>query len=167
MNPRKYLEITIELTSPDTFDVQFLEPESGDYCCISCTDKRTNEHDMRLAAEIRSWVEILREEHADEEEDEEPARKHHENLPDDEAGDADEFIVISYGEARKDIVDFLNSRPPEWFEEYDRTKWSVLNDAQLIEELVNEHLICVNRYGCDRRLSISGACTLYPGICLA
>lgn len=164
MNPRRTLEVTIELTSPDTFDVQFLDPESGDYCCISCTDERTNEHDMRLSAEIRSWVEIMREEQAYEE-TEAFARKYHEDSLNDEAGDADEFIDISYNEARKDVVDFLNSRPPEWFEEYDRTKWSVLNDAQLIEELVNEHLRCVNRYGCDRQWSVEDACTSNPGIC--
>lgn len=60
-NPTRTLDVTIELTSPSTFDVHFLENETGDRCTISCTDARDPDHDVRLAAEIRSWVQIMRE----------------------------------------------------------------------------------------------------------
>lgn len=67
MEPRtKLLEVTIRLTGKDTYDVEFYEPESGDFMRYS-SDRP--DFDRMLAAEIKSWASILRDEMDDEEED--------------------------------------------------------------------------------------------------
>ena len=69
------LEITITLTSDNTFDVDFYEPESGDSGSVSCHDSGSVNHALwqtennNLAGEIRSWVEIMREYEEDEEDE--------------------------------------------------------------------------------------------------
>lgn len=163
-NPTRTLDVTIELTSPSTFDVHFLENETGDRCTISCTDARDPDHDVRLAAEIRSWVQIMREDQEFRETEAFARKYHEEHMFDDAAGDDDEYIELSYTEAWGDIMNYLKSRSKEWYEERERTKESVLNDADLIDELTNEHLRCVNRYGCDREWSVQDACCCEPGI---
>lgn len=67
------LEIKIKLTSDNTFDVEFYEPESGDFGRVSCHDSGFIAHEEwqtennKLACEIRSWVEIMRDYEEDEE----------------------------------------------------------------------------------------------------
>lgn len=62
----KHLEVTIVLTSENTFDVEFYEPESGCFNRISCHDIGETDHlqnkieNTKLAMEIHSWVGILR-----------------------------------------------------------------------------------------------------------
>lgn len=60
----KTLNLTIELTSDETFDVGILEPESGDFTRIHCHDKGifAISEDACIMREIRSWVSIMREE---------------------------------------------------------------------------------------------------------
>ena len=67
MEPRtKLLEITIRPTGKDTYDVEFYEPESGDFERYSSNEP---DFDRKLAAEIKSWASILRDEMEDEEDD--------------------------------------------------------------------------------------------------
>ena len=64
---KKTLEIDIVLTSDSTFDLEFYEPESGEFKRISCKDNPdafTEVHEnTAIGNEIRSWVSLLREEH--------------------------------------------------------------------------------------------------------
>lgn len=57
---QKNLDVTIKLTSEDTFSVNFKEPESGSYLEILCHDKATDEENRRITDEIRSWVSLMR-----------------------------------------------------------------------------------------------------------
>ena len=55
------LEINIRLTSPNTFDIEISENESGDFVCIECHDNGDVEREnKKIIDEIRSWVEIMR-----------------------------------------------------------------------------------------------------------
>ena len=60
---KRNLEISIVLTSSNTFDVQIYEPETGDYSVVRCHDTGDSVQDEneRVMREIRSWVSILRE----------------------------------------------------------------------------------------------------------
>lgn len=60
----KLLEVTIKLTSNETFSVEIYEPETGDFTSIECHDKgwETMNENTMIMQEIRSWVESLREE---------------------------------------------------------------------------------------------------------
>lgn len=60
---KKSLEITLVSTSEDTFDVEIYEPESGEFVRVNCHDKggSVNEENEKIISEIRSWVEIMRE----------------------------------------------------------------------------------------------------------
>lgn len=62
MNKRS-LEITLVSTSEDTFDVEIYEPESGEFFRVNCHDRgnTVNEENQKIINEIRSWVEIMRE----------------------------------------------------------------------------------------------------------
>ena len=61
----KSLEVTIKPTGEDTYDVEFYEPESGDFMRYSSTRP---DFDHMLAVEIKAWASILRDEMEDEEE---------------------------------------------------------------------------------------------------
>ena len=63
------LEITLSLTSENTFDIAIHEPESGDFIRIPCHDSgaETTAENAQLAQEIRSWIEIMRENAAEDE----------------------------------------------------------------------------------------------------
>lgn len=71
------LEIKIKLTSDNTFDVEIYDPESSDLERVHCTDSAFANHETwqkennKLAAEIRSWVDILRDYEEDEEHEKE------------------------------------------------------------------------------------------------
>ena len=58
----KNLQVTIQITSENTFDVLFYEPESGDHMRYECHSDGTNIlfENRLLAAEIRSWAELLK-----------------------------------------------------------------------------------------------------------
>ena len=60
---KKTLEVTLKLTSPDTFDIEISENESGDSIRIECHDKGrdVSNENKKIIDEIRSWVEIMRE----------------------------------------------------------------------------------------------------------
>lgn len=64
----KLIEITLRLTSDDTFDVEIYEPETGDFTRIECHDKgwETMKENTMIMQELRSWVESLREESTEE-----------------------------------------------------------------------------------------------------
>ena len=59
----RILEITIKLTSADTFDIEISENESGDSVCIECHDRGrgVSSENKKIMEEIRSWVEFMRE----------------------------------------------------------------------------------------------------------
>lgn len=56
------LDITIQITSDTTFDVEIHEPESGDFTRISCHDdgESIRAENDKIIGEIRDWVSILR-----------------------------------------------------------------------------------------------------------
>ena len=60
---KRTLEITLRLTSPNTFDIEISENESGDSVCIECHDRGrgVSSENKKIMEEIRSWVEIMRE----------------------------------------------------------------------------------------------------------
>ena len=60
------LEVTLILTSDNTFDIEFYEPESGCFTRIACHDEgnQTAMEDIQITEEIRSWVSIMRESEA-------------------------------------------------------------------------------------------------------
>ena len=58
----KRLEITIESTSGNTFDLEVYEPESGEFIRINCHDDVTEAENKRIIDEIKSWVSLMREE---------------------------------------------------------------------------------------------------------
>ena len=60
---KRILEIALKLTSPNTFDVEIHEPESGDFVRVECHDKGrgVNSENKKIMEEIRSWVEFMRE----------------------------------------------------------------------------------------------------------
>jgi hypothetical protein len=62
------LEITLEITSENTFLMDVYEPESGDQFAYHLHDDDTNleSENSIIANEIRSWVSMLREEMEDE-----------------------------------------------------------------------------------------------------
>ena len=59
----KTLEITLKLTSADTFDIEISENESGDCVRIECHDRGrdVSSENKKIIDEIRSWIEIMRE----------------------------------------------------------------------------------------------------------
>ena len=59
---RMNLEISLVLTSGNTFDVDIYEPESGEFLSVCCHDNgNIQEENERVMREIRSWVSVLRE----------------------------------------------------------------------------------------------------------
>ncbi len=61
---KKKLEIDIVLTSDNTFDLEFYEPESGDFRRIECHyyGERVEAENKKITDEIRSWAEMMLEE---------------------------------------------------------------------------------------------------------
>lgn len=59
---RKLVEVTVVLTSDSTFDLEFYEPESGDFVRHSGKDTDGPELSQRMGNEILSWVSIMRDE---------------------------------------------------------------------------------------------------------
>ena len=61
---KKTLEVTLKLTSPDTFDIEISENESGYFLRIECHDRGrdVSNENKKIIDEIRSWVEFMREE---------------------------------------------------------------------------------------------------------
>ena len=64
---KKKLEIDIVLTSDNTFDLEFYEPESGDFQRIEChyDGEHIEAENKKITDEIRSWAEMLLEEKED------------------------------------------------------------------------------------------------------
>lgn len=60
------IEVTIKLTSDTTFDMEFHEPESGDFTRISGCDSDGMELYSRIASELRSWINLMRDEQEEE-----------------------------------------------------------------------------------------------------
>lgn len=59
---KRLLELTIVLTSDNTFDVEIYEPETGEFNCIKCHDdgESVERKNFEIAEEIRSWISIMR-----------------------------------------------------------------------------------------------------------
>ncbi len=64
---KKSLEITLVITSDNTFDVEVYETESGEHRTIHCHDSGESSgiENMEITSEIRSWVSLMREEDED------------------------------------------------------------------------------------------------------
>ena len=67
-------------------------------------------------------------------------------------------------EARSDILKYLEAQDPEYFAERSTTYLDVVQSEDIMQELVDEHMHCVNRFGCDREFSCKDACDNEPGI---
>lgn len=67
----KKLNVSLVITSDDTFSVEIFEPESSDFMVINCHDKGENveRENKAIIEEIRSWVAIMRDEMEDEKND--------------------------------------------------------------------------------------------------
>jgi hypothetical protein len=63
----KHLDISLIITSKDTFDITIYEPESGDCITVHCHDNGEEIHteNEKIANEIRSWIGIIRDEIAE------------------------------------------------------------------------------------------------------
>ena len=63
----KKLNVSLVITSKNTFDVEIYEPESGIVATINCHDNGEEIHaeNEKIANEIRSWVSIIRDEIAE------------------------------------------------------------------------------------------------------
>ena len=63
-NTKKLLEITLVLTSDNTFNIEVYEPESGEFKIINCNDNGalTENENKQITSEIRSWISLMREE---------------------------------------------------------------------------------------------------------
>lgn len=59
---QKTIEVTIKLTSDTTFDMEFHDPESGDFTRISGDDFAGIALNNRIGRELRSWVSLMRDE---------------------------------------------------------------------------------------------------------
>lgn len=148
---QKTIEVTIKLTSDTTFDMEFHEPESGDFNCISGYDTDGMELNNRIASELRSWISLMRDEQ-EEQEDEESEE--------DEDG---RYLLLTKPEAITDIFKYLKSQPDDYFEARSTTLQQLLKDENALEAIVGEHMRCVNRYNCDREWSCKDACDNDPG----
>ena len=131
---QKTIEVTIKLTSDTTFDMEFYEPESGDFNRISGCDADGVKLDNAIAEELRSWVSLMR-----------------------------DGIVLTEQEAKSDILKYLKAQDPEYFAERSTTYLDVITSEDIMQELIEEHMRCVNRYGCDREWSCKDACDCEPG----
>ena len=61
-HPNRLLEITLVLTSDNTFDVEIYEPETGEIDIVKCHDSgpTVEQENYKIAEEIRSWISIMR-----------------------------------------------------------------------------------------------------------
>lgn len=67
---KRTLEIKLILVSDNTFDVEIHEPETGEFQLIKCHDNGNSieAENKQITDEIRSWVNIMREEAEEDEE---------------------------------------------------------------------------------------------------
>lgn len=72
-------------------------------------------------------------------------------------------MVMTREEARADIEGYLGSQSEEYFAERGQSREEVLNNEEIMDSLVNEHMACVNRYGVERDWSVKDACDVEPG----
>lgn len=70
MEPSRVLTVSVFLTSPETFDVTIVEPESGDVINIPChfRGNTVNAENQKITSEIREWAVWLLESAQEEEE---------------------------------------------------------------------------------------------------
>lgn len=66
----RYLDLTIEMTSAETFDLLIQDPESGDSIMIPCHISGDNieEENKKIINEIRSWAELMADEYEEDDE---------------------------------------------------------------------------------------------------
>lgn len=70
---------------------------------------------------------------------------------------------ISRAMAHADVVEYLAAQDSDYFEKRGRSYSDLLSDTIAFEAIVEEHIKCVNFFGCDRRLSVKDACDTEPG----
>ena len=159
---QKTIEVTIKLTSEDEFTMDFYEPESGDHICIEGDDSYDGSLIDRVGTELLSWVSLMREEQED-------VEKSAAGEPEDKyitpyINDKEIFPDITKEEARKDIIKYLEAQDPEYFQKRSTTFFDVIQSEDIMQSLVDEHMHCVNRLGCNREWSYMDACDNDPGI---
>ena len=71
---------------------------------------------------------------------------------------------FTFEDAKNDVISYLSSQDEHYFHDQGLTKDMVLQNANLIGLLSDEHLRCVSRYGCEREWSCKDACDSDPGI---
>ncbi len=74
------------------------------------------------------------------------------------------LYTLSFTEAKRDIVSYLEAQDDSYFQDRGRTKEDVLLDSELLETLATEHMKCVNGFGNEREWSCQDACDCEPGI---
>lgn len=65
------LDLTIEMTSAETFDLTILDLDSSDQITIPChiSGDSIEEENKKIINEIRSWPELMADEYEEDEED--------------------------------------------------------------------------------------------------
>ena len=76
----------------------------------------------------------------------------------------EDLSVLTYAEARGDIVTYLMTQSADYFTERGTTKEQILQDTDLLDILASEHMKCVNNFGNEREWSCQDACDVEPGI---
>ena len=134
--------------------MDFIDNESGDCCGICGHDSDGAELDHKIASELRSWVGIMRDEQADQQGNttSSPAKER-----------TISSVIMSKQEARSDIIKYLQAQEPEYFAKRSTTYFDVVGNEDVMQNLVEEYMRCVNRYGCDREWSCKDACDNDPG----
>ena len=159
---QKTIEVTITLTSENEFTLDFYEPESSDHICIEGDDSYDGSLIDRVGTELLSWVSIMKEEQEDVKKSAAEESENEYITP--YVNDKEIFPDITKEEARKDILKYLESQSPEYFEKRSTTHLDVIQSEDIIQSLVDEHMHCVNRLGCNREWSCKDACDNDPGI---
>lgn len=75
----------------------------------------------------------------------------------------EESPYISPAMAHADVVEYLAAQDSEYFEKRGRSYSDLLSDTYAFEAIVEEHMHCVNSYGCERGWSVKDACDNDPG----
>lgn len=92
-----------------------------------------------------------------------PERSAAVNRKDREESLSEDETDFTFADAKNDIFTYLAVQDETYFSMRNTTKEHVMNDAEMIEKLANEHYHCVTRFGCDRAWSYKDACDSDPG----
>lgn len=72
---------------------------------------------------------------------------------------------MSFEDALREVVTFIESLPSEEFSMRGTTRAAVLANTNRLEWLAEEHRKCVCQFGVDREWSLQDAVLVEPGFC--